>query len=165
MKTLDRWEYRPTKATGAAHGKGSKSGNKAAARGIAYHRKFYKTVRDTVPRLFPEQKFYIEPWFQNTRTDRFRSPDAVLVDPVNNTAVVIEVKMNWKDGRDEKLIQEYLPIVKSAFELDCCWPLLVTQNLRGYTHPPLLWTPDCSPLTECLSWFPGEPTPLALFVR
>ena len=67
-----------------------------------------------------------------------RSPDAVLLHPETSTGVVVEVKLNWQNGRDKKLIDEYLGIAKSAFGLDCVWPLLVTQNLRGYQHPPLL---------------------------
>lgn len=88
-----------------------------------------------------------------------RSPDSVILLPETNVGIVIEVKLNWKDGRDVKLIDEYLPIVANAHDLDCCWPLLITQCLRGYKHPPLL---GLRRWEDCMTWTPGAPTPLML---
>jgi hypothetical protein len=88
-----------------------------------------------------------------------RSPDGVIVNREHSLAIVIEVKLNWADGRDVKLIDEYLPIVQNAFQLDFTWPLLITRCLRGYKHPPLL---GLSQLEKAMEWFPGDPTPLLL---
>lgn len=155
MKLLHQWRYKPDFRLGASMD--TKSQNKAAQRGIAYHRRVYKQLVDHRD----DGQLLIEPWFfridgQVKRT--MRSPDAVLVFP-DSTAIVIEVKMNWADGRDEKLLNEYLPIVRSAFDLDVVWPLLITSCLRGYQHPPLL---GLGRLHDCMAWEPGQPTPLLL---
>lgn len=163
MKTLGNWRYEPTCGMGAAGN--SKSKNSAATRGIAYHKKFYSSLRQTFPGAYPEHKLLIEPWFREKKSRTMRSPDTVILDPALNTGTVVEVKMNWSNGRDLKLINEYLPIVAQAFELDCVWPLVVTSNVRGYKYPSLLWTSGLEPLEECLSWTPGDPTPVALFVK
>lgn len=157
MRTLHRWQYRPDWRMGADTG--AKSTNSAATRGIEYHRRVYRLLQS---RLQREADLLVEPWFQRvddqpTRT--FRQPDAVIRDYVPDCAIVVEVKLNWADGRDEKLLNEYLPIVKNAFGLDVVWPLMITRNLRGYKHPPLL---GLSALDDCLAWSPGSPTPLLL---
>lgn len=79
--------------------------------------------------------------------------------PEANVGIVCEVKLNWKDGRDIKLIDEYLPIVANAHGLDMVWPLLITHNLRGYQHPPIL---GLRKWEDAMLWFPGNPTPLML---
>lgn len=163
MKLLEPWEHDKHCKMGAANG--SKTKNAAAKRGIAYHRKFYTHLREHFPQVYPDQKLLIEPWFRGCNTQRRRSPDAVIVDPLTNTGIVIEVKMNWKEGRDQKLLNEYLPIVKSAFGLAATWPLLVTQNVRGAKGKPLIWTPKMTPLEACLRWKPGADTPVALFLK
>lgn len=157
MKTLYPWKHRPDWKMGASAG--AKSTNSAAARGIAYHNRVYKLLQS---RLHREADLLIEPWFvrvddQPQRT--WRQPDAVIREFLPGCAIVVEVKMNWADGRDDKLLNEYLPIVKNAFELDVVWPLLITRNLRGYKHPPLL---GLGALDDCLAWSPGDPTPLLL---
>lgn len=101
----------------------------------------------------------IEPWYRKLGANTFRQPDAVLLYPEERVGIVVEVKLNWKDGRDVKLIDEYLPIVKQAEGLDACWPLLITQCLRGWNGDPILSFND---ITRCQSWLPGEPTPLML---
>jgi hypothetical protein len=159
MKTLYPWRHRPSYRLGADMG--SKSKSTAATRGIAYHRKVYRALEALLPADSADVELIVEPWFecvdgQVKRT--MRQPDAVLRYP-DNTAIVIEVKMNWRDGRDEKLLHEYLPIVTSAFKLDVVWPLMITQCLRGYEHPPLL---GLKRFDECLAWQPGDPTPLLL---
>lgn len=143
----------------------SKSTNPAAARGIAYHQRFYRHLRQAFPERYPQHRLIIEPWFIHETTKARRSPDTVVIDHSTGTGIVIEVKMNWAGGRDEKLINEYLPIVQNAFGLECVWPLLVTGNVRGASQKPLLWTADLAPLERCMEWFPGDETPLALFIR
>lgn len=157
MKTLYPWRHRPGMKLGA--GGGSKSQNAAATRGIAYHQRVYRQLDKM---LLDEAELLIEPWFEQVDGSikpPMRQPDAVIKYPYDNTAIVVEVKLNWADGRDEKLINEYLPIVKSAFQLETTWPLLITANLRGYKHPPLL---GLRQFEECLAWCPGRPTPLLL---
>jgi len=162
MKVIEEWRHVPDFGMGAANS--SKSKNSAAARGIAYHKRFYKKLRADIARERPDETLYIEPWFRNLVTRKMCSPDAVLVDPLTATGIVIEAKMNWKAGRDAKLLDKYLPVVKQAFSLDCVWPLLVTGNVRGLEHDPLIWNKSLRPLEACLSWAPGEPTPTALAV-
>lgn len=88
-----------------------------------------------------------------------RSPDSVILLPEANVGIVCEVKLNWKDGRDTKLLKEYLPIVANAHKLDMCWPLMITHCLWGYKHPPLL---GLRKWEECMAWQPGDPTPVML---
>lgn len=157
MKSRYPWRHREGFKLGA--GSDSKSKNSAAARGIAYHKRVYRLLKQ---QLVAEGQLHIEPWFeaidgQVKRT--MRSPDAVILYPEEACAIVVEVKMNWADGRDEKLINEYLPIVASAFRLDTTFPLLITSCLRGYPHSPLL---GLQQFDQCLSWSPGRPTPLLL---
>lgn len=106
-------------------------------------------------------KLLVEPWYKNLDTGKCRSPDSVLLHEEDRIGIVVEVKLNWKDGRDIKLIDEYLPIVKAAHSLEVVWPLLITRCLRGYAHPPIL---NLSHIDRCQSWFPGDPTPLMLLV-
>jgi len=75
------------------------------------------------------------------------------------TALVVEVKLNWRDGRDEKLLSKYLPVVKNAFKLEAVWPLVIVGCLRGYEHPPLL---GFKQLDRAFSWQAGDPTPVML---
>lgn len=133
--------------------------NKSIVRGLAYHRRMYRALEAWHPLHAPEQQLLIEPWLRNTCSRRLLQPDAILVDPATATGIVIEVKMNWKDGRDEKLIAEYLPAAQSAYELECVWPALITSNVAGLTHAPRL---GLGSLLGCASWFPGEPTPVVL---
>lgn len=162
MQMLHKWEHRPSTQIGAAFS--SKSSNRAAQRGIAYHRKFYRELKALEDSGALDFRLLVEPWFRNLKTKKMCSPDTVLIDESDNTGIVVEVKMNWKDGRDEKLINQYLPVVKTAFGLDQVWPLLVTSNVRGYEGKPLLWNRSLDPLCECLSWHPGSQTPVALYV-
>lgn len=156
MKTLQPWKHEPTMRLGAGIKATAKSG--AKLRGQQYHRRIYKALHAHF--LGDESvQLFVEPWFRNLKVAMFRQPDAVLVLPELSAAVVIEVKLNWKDGRDVKLIDEYLAIVKSAFSLDVTWPLLITQCLRGYPHPPLL---GIKTWEDAMAWQPGDPTPLML---
>lgn len=159
MRLLHEWRHKPGFAIGAGNGKGSASQQGAARRGILYHQRVYKKLRDLY--ASDDATVLIEPWFvqvDNQPTRTMRSPDALILFN-DGTGLVVEVKMNWKDGRDEKLLNEYLPIVASAFSLDVVWPLLITGNCRGYSHPPLL---GLQQIDEALAWEPGRPTPLLL---
>lgn len=155
MRAPDRWRLEENTRFGCASGA---SGTGAKGRGIAYHKRFYKTLR--LHCLVQLQPFtlYIEPWFRNCVNHKLRSPDAVLVDPTNGRALVIEAKMNWKDGRDVKLIDEYLGIVASAFNVSTK-PLLVTGNVRGLDRQPIL---GLQGIEAAWNWRLGEPTPVAL---
>lgn len=132
--------------------------NSSIRRGLAYHRKVYRQLETWVGQ-HPDQQLHIEPWLRHSVTRQLRQPDAVLVDTASETAVVIEVKMNWKDGRDEKLLKEYLAAAQEAFNLQATWPCVITSNLRGLKYAPLLG------LTKLLlvdDWTPEQPTPVLL---
>lgn len=157
MRTLHDWQHRPDWKIGA--NMGSKSNNSAANRGIAYHQRVYRLL---LAKLKHEADLLIEPWFeriddQPRRT--MRQPDAIIR-YLPESAIVVEVKLNWRDGRDDKLLNEYLPIVRNALKLDVVWPLLITRNLRGYdAAKPLL---GLGAIDDCLAWEPGLPTPVLL---
>lgn len=155
VKTLDRWRYTQKLKIGCDQG--AKGSNSAATRGIAYHRKVFKALEANP---IPGMELMVEPWFQKVDKNRFCQPDSLFIDHAARTALVIEVKMNWKDGRDEKLHELYLPVVRNAFDLDIVWPLLITQNIRGYEHPPLLGLDE---MVEAMAWTPNQPTPLLLY--
>jgi hypothetical protein len=132
--------------------------DKSIMRGLAYHRRIYRDLEGWA--LFqPDQDLIVEPWLREARSRRCLQPDAVIVHPSSNSGIVIEVKLNWKDGRDEKLINEYLAAVESAFGLDMVWPALITSNVRGLKHPARL---GLSSLLGCADWAPGNPTPVIL---
>lgn len=160
MKTLEPWVHLPDYRFGASMG--AKGADSAQDRGNVYHRKVYNLLQLHASVSLPGWRLYIEPWFKGIKSQKLRSPDSVLIDDTTGIGVVAEVKLNWKDGRDDKLLDEYLSIVKSAFGLEATRPLLITKNLRGYQHPPLL---GLSQFADCLQWRPGQPTPLMLLLR
>lgn len=142
------------------------SKNPSIVRGIAYHNQTYRRLRSWVndnPDLNLE--LYVEPWFRTLTIPPGRKrrqmcqPDAVLVDKITGCGMVIEVKMNWKDGRDEKLINLYLEAASSGLGLDETWPVLITKNVQGYKGKPLL---GLRQLERCLEWRPGLITPVLL---
>lgn len=143
----------------------SASKNKSIMRGLAYHRKVYKLLEQWQRLSAPEQELYIEPWLRLVHPDpetgkrRCCQPDFVVVDIASETGIVGEVKWNWKDGRDEKLINLYLDAAKAAFGLKQTWPALITSNIRGYEGQPRL---GLGSLLACDSWQPGEITPVIL---
>jgi len=156
MKMLHQWKHEPTMRLGASVKVTASSGSKK--RGQEYHRRIYKDLRKHLANE-PGVELLEEPWFRNLKMAMMRSPDAVIKLPEANVAIVVEIKLNWKDGRDIKLIDEYLPIVKNAFQLDETWPLLITRCLRGYAHPPLL---GLKRWEDAMIWLPGDPTPVML---
>jgi hypothetical protein len=145
---------------GAAAGAKSTAGSKK--RGLDYHRRCYRILRTHHQRhLYAEGwTLLIEPWYWDRLSRRYRQPDAVLIHKPTRTGVVIEVKLNWKFGRDIKLVDEYLPIVRQAEGLEVVWPLLITQCLRGYQGPVVRWPA----FEDCQSWQVGEETPLMLML-
>ena len=160
------WQHVPGFNIGT--GANTASQNKSIVRGLAYHNKVYKALRAHV-KAHPELglELYIEPWFRelSPRGSRTRcamcQPDAVLVDKFTGGGLVVEAKLNWKDGRDEKLINLYLAASKSAFGLEETWPVLVTQNIRGYKGVPLL---GLKQLEGAFAWRPGMLTPVLLHI-
>lgn len=155
MKPIEQWKLEPGMRVGAAYG-AKATGCKA--RGIRYHRTVYDRLRKS---LKDESglKLLVEPWYRCLTRPRMRSPDSVILLEHIDAAIVVEVKLNWKDGRDTKLLDEYLPIVKAAHKLDVVWPLLITQCLRGYPHPPII---GLKRWEDAMVWQPGDPTPLML---
>lgn len=156
MKAAAQWKHEALMRMGASVKTTAKKGSKK--RGQDYHRRVYRELNQL---LLPEHgvQLLIEPWFRCLTKPKMRSPDAVIRLPEANCAVVVEVKLNWKDGRDVKLIDEYLPIVQCAFGLEVAWPLLITQCLRGAPQKPLL---GLKRWEDAMTWQPGEPTPLML---
>lgn len=155
MKALNDWIHRE-QYFGIGTADGAKGNNRSAQRGIEYHRRVFKALAANQP---PDWRLIVEPWLQERTTGRFRQPDAVLVNDEDRVGIVVEVKMNWKDGRADKLLQTYLPACRAAFKLDMTWPLLITSNLRGYQHPPLL---GLSAVLDSMAWEPSQPCPLLL---
>lgn len=135
------------------------SKNKSIVRGLAYHRKIYKLLAQWQRISAPEQTIHIEPWLRNLKTRKCCQPDFVLEDKTTQTAIVGEVKLNWKDGRDEKLINLYLDAARVAFGLIGVWPVLITSNIRGLHYSPRL---GLGSMLNCDDWEPGAPTPIIL---
>lgn len=151
------WERDTTLSIGSQVNTASK--NKSIVRGLAYHRKVYKLLGSWQKISAPEQKLFVEPWLRHSGTRKKCQPDAVLVEPVSKTGIAIEVKLNWKDGRDEKLINLYLDAAAQAFGLDAVFPALITSNVRGLEHQPLL---GLGSLRLVDAWNIGDPTPVIL---
>jgi hypothetical protein len=152
----------PSYRLGASFGSKSRSGS--ATRGIAYHRKVYRQLEALA--ADGDGRLLVEPWFQRIDDCASRTmcqPDAVIHYEDERSALVVEVKMNWKAERDEKLLSLYLPVVRSALDLEVVWPVVIVGCLRGGRGPkgpkPLL---GLAQLDQCLAWQPGSPTPLLL---
>ncbi len=145
---------------GASKGPVRQTGSKK--RGLDYHRHCYRQLRNHCGRSLVDWTLLIEPWYWDQISRRYRQPDAVLIHKPSRTGIVIEVKLNWKDGRDIKLIDEYLPIVRQAEGLEAVWPLLITQCLRGYDGPVI--AAGLQQIHQAQSWQPGEKTPLMLLL-
>lgn len=153
----DVWHREPENQIGTRAHSRVKTKNKSIIRGIAYHNRVYRALREIFK--LPDHSLHIEPWLRNQRTRALCQPDALLVDPMTHTGIVIEVKMNWKDGRDIKLIDLYLHAAQSAFGLVEVWPALITSNIQGYLGQPRL---GLSTIPSCEDWQPGDITPLVL---
>jgi len=166
LRKTEGWQLVPGFNIGTGANTASK--NKSIIRGIAYHNKVYRALRALVKEN-PDSGFelYIEPWFRELHPRPGKSrcamcqPDAVLVDKFTGGGIVIEVKLNWKDGRDEKLLNLYLGASRSALGLEETWPVLVTRNVRGYTGTPLL---GLKRLEDAFKWRPGMITPVLLHI-
>lgn len=155
----EMWERAPEFAIGSKVNKACK--DSSIVRGLAYHRSVYRKLeRFCAANPALGYRFVEEPWLRRiTPSRQMCQPDAVLLDQFTGGAVVVEAKLNWKDGRDEKLIKLYLAAARSAFGLTVTWPLLVTRNLRGYKGEPLL---GLRQLERVFEWKPGEITPVML---
>jgi hypothetical protein len=156
MQTTEPWFFSDMKMGASVNVK--KSTNSAIEAGIRYHRRFYKTLALHAALNLPQWKVNVEPWFR-TASYKLRSPDAVLLCEETKQAIVIEVKKNWADGRDVKLLDEYLPIVASAHGVRT-YPLMVVGNVRGLKHRPFVSIADI--IERPLAWKPGQPTPTLL---
>ncbi len=157
MRSYEQW-YHSHRALMGASTNTSKATNHAIAAGIRYHRRIYETLKLHCSLALPDWKLYVEPWFHTAGKAKLRSPDGVLVEAGGERAIVIEVKKNWQAGRDVKLLEEYLPIVASAFDVRT-FPLMIVGNVRGLKHKPMLSLRD---LLVPLTWSLGDPTPTLL---
>ena len=158
IQTANRWERAPGFAIGTYGNRACT--NKSIIRGRQYHRRTYDKIAafiDANPAL--GYKWHEEPWLRHQFTGKMCQPDGVLVDMFTGGAIVVEAKLNWKDGRDEKLLATYLEAVKSAFGVPATWPLLITSNVRGYKGQPLL---GLRHLERAYRWRPGDLTPVML---
>ncbi len=157
------WERAPEFAIGSAAN--NSCTNKSIIRGLRYHRRIYKALAKWCAGN-PDSglAFVEEPWLRKQKSKgrgTMCQPDGVLLDPFTDGALVVEVKLNWKDGRDEKLVNTYLDATRSAFGLSTTWPLLITRNVRGYKGVPLLGMRE---LEKVFEWRPGDLTPVMLLL-
>jgi hypothetical protein len=155
----ETWERAPEFSIGSKGNTSCK--DKSIVRGLAYHRHVYKQLeRFVAARPDLGYRFIEEPWLRRlTGKRKMCQPDALLLDQITGGAVVVEAKLNWKDGRDEKLITLYLDAAKSAYGLSVVWPVLITRNVRGYKGQPLL---GLRQLDKVFEWRPGKITPVML---
>lgn len=154
---LDIWEHVSNINIGTRSN--TATNNKSIKRGLAYHNKVYRLLRNHLRETNSGYYAEIEPWLRRSHDDLLRQPDAVLIDTISNTGIVIEVKLNWRDGRDKKLLEIYLEAAQSAFELDEVWPLVITSNIRGYKGRAILGIEN---IEDCLEWTPDDLTPVLL---
>lgn len=142
-------------------GKTTKSKNPSIVRGVRYHNNIYKLLQMWQKISAPTHVLHIEPWLRNLRTRRMLQPDAVVVDPDTNTGIAIEIKLNWKDGRDLKLEHRYIRAVQVAFGLECVWPALITKNVQYLpaNRKPRL---GLGALLTVDDWQPGQDCPVIL---
>lgn len=156
----ERWERAPEFAIGSSVNTACK--DKSIVRGLEYHRRVYRHL-EAWCKSHPESglEFVEEPWLRKQSSGRrtMCQPDGVLLDHFTGGAIIVEAKLNWKDGRDEKLLNTYLDAARSAFGLSTTWPLLVTRNVRGYKGTPLLGLRQLELVYE---WHPGVITPVML---
>ena len=166
MKAAEQWLLMEKAALGASVKATTGGDNEAIRRGNLYHSHVYKVLRiEWLLNHIPEDspwELLIEPWFR-TFAWKLRSPDAILLNRAAKKAVVVEVKMNYASGRDVKLLTEYLPLVRSAFDLESSFPVMIVGNTRGMKHKPLLSLGDLIP--AAMGWRPGMPTPTLLHVK
>lgn len=159
---LEAWERAPEFAIGSRVNKACK--DKSIVRGLRYHRSVYKRL-DAWCKRNPAAglRFVEEPWLRKVDGARraMCQPDGVLLDDFTGGGIVVEAKLNWKDGRDEKLIDLYLKAARCAFGLTQVWPLLITSNVRGYKGEPLL---GLAQLEKAFEWKPGLITPVMLLL-
>jgi hypothetical protein len=155
------WERAPGFAIGSGGNLACK--NISIQRGLAYHQKVYRTVGAWAAENADVGYSWVEePWLRRTfPSKKMCQPDGVLIEQFTNSAIVIEAKLNWKDGRDEKLLATYLDAVKSAFDVTQTWPLLITKNVRGYKGEPLL---GLKQIERVFEWEPGQLTPVMLLL-
>lgn len=160
MLASRQWERAPDFAIGTRGNTACK--DKSIVRGLAYHRKVYRQLESWCERN-PGLglSFVEEPWLREICEGRSKicQPDGVLLDEFTGAGVIVEAKLNWKDGRDEKLINLYLEASRSAFGLTQTWPLLITKNVRGYKGEPLL---GLRQFEQVFAWRPGRLTPVML---
>lgn len=155
-----QWERAPEFSIGTRNLKSCK--DLSIVRGLAYHRRVYRNLAAWCAGASSSGFTFIEePWLRRIHQGRRQmcQPDSVLLDEFTGGAIVVEAKMNWKDGRDEKLINLYLSAAKSAFGLVATWPLLITGNVRGYRGQPLL---GLAQVEKVFEWRPGMITPVML---
>lgn len=158
MLATEVWYHEQSSRAGAASGGGAKTGIMGA--GNAYHRKVFRALELETRLNHAGRRLLVEPWLRAKTSQRLCQPDSVLIDPAAGWAVVIEVKKNWKDGRDHKLLDLYLPAVRSAFGVDIAFPLMICGCVRGLAYPALLSLRELA--VAPLQWQPGDPTPVIL---
>jgi hypothetical protein len=156
MLPVEEWRLTDTRMGASTN---STTTNKAMLAGIRYHKRIYKILRLNAGLQWPGWQLMVEPWFKAVKSQRLCSPDTVLLNRERGEALVIEVKKNWRDGRDEKLLGLYLSVVRSAFGVDTR-PLMVVGNVRGLAHKPLLSFADV--MEAGWGWQWGRPTPTLL---
>lgn len=161
MQAVEQWYHRPGASFGASSGLKASKETGVIKRGIDYHRWVYKTMQAQASVSWPGWRLLVEPWFRS-HSWKERSPDSVLINDEESTALVIEVKLNWERERDAKLVNEYLPIVRSAFGLDVVKPCLLVGDLRGCGDPVLLGLKE---LMKALEWQKPQPTPVLLLPK
>lgn len=125
-------------------------------KGTKYHERVYRTLRRT------DLKLHVEPWLRHVRLGTLRQPDAVvLLGSPAMCAIVIEVKMNWRRGRDQKLRDTYLQAVKDAFGVKYVVPLMIVQCVRGAVRGEI-FKDTLTAMQRAMMWQSPEPTPVLL---
>ena len=128
--------------------------NQMAAKGLRYHDRVYRELRKT------KLVLHIEPWISCENTGKLCQPDAVALFNQASTAIVIEVKLNWRRRRDSKLKHLYLEAVQQAFRLEHVFPLMIVGNCRGMDRRP--YRSALEAMKASLNWHESHPVPILL---
>lgn len=160
MLPAERWVLTETRMGASTNSTKASEGSSAAIiAGIRYHKRVYAGLGLHVSVSMPGWKLLVEPWYKAVVSQKLRSPDAVLLNAERGLGIVIEVKKNWSDGRDKKLLDEYLGIVRSAHDVQTV-PLMIFSNCRGFRHEPHVDIMEALAAAE--AWKRGGPTPALL---
>jgi hypothetical protein len=104
------------------------------AAGFAYQRRATKLLQKEIDNLSGVSR--VEPWIRYFNASeplrpRFCQPD--LIFSVDNIIGVVEIKLNWRQRRGNKLRDTYTPLARMLWPDSQILPIIVTSASWNYT--------------------------------